>query len=377
MGLNKTVMKKNIWIGLLSALILVGCTNEESFDSLFGTVKLEASIDNSNSRVAFDENGDFLWTINDAIGVTTTGSKNSFSKMNINEGGIGISKATFTGKYMSGTPEGYAVYPYNKEHKMSGTILTYNFPVSYDYTIEDHDYFVSDGTGNSFNPPMWSAISDGKVHFKHLGGVFCIKIANLPAGQNQQLKLIASNRITGNFTVELSSTSPKLETMASMENNVVTINYSNSVESTRVFYVPVPTGTYESLVVEFEAEGETVSVPFANKEVKPRQLKRLVIGEGSIEGGEANSKEVASIDKIATDNVLNSDKEDLTVKVIGEVSGTDNTITIPAALETETTTFSFANIAQGATIKITEETASSYDGQIIIEVPVGTATNQI
>lgn len=370
-------MKKIFWIGLLSTLIIVGCTNEDSFDYFFETVKLEASIDNSNSRVAFDENGDFLWTINDAIGVTTTGSKNSFSKMNINEGGIGQSKATFIGKYLSGNPEGYAVYPYNKVHKMDGTVLTYNFPISYDYTIEDHDYFVSDGTGNSFNPPMWSAISDGKVHFKHLGGVFCIKIANLPAGQNQQLKLIASNRITGNFTADLSSTSPELETIASVENNVVTINYSNSEESTRVFYVPVPTGTYESLVVEFEAEGETVSVPFANKEVKPRQLKRLLIGKGSIEGGEANSKEVANIDKIATDNVLSTDKEDLTIKVTGEVTGTDNTITIPAALETETTTFSFAKIAQNATIEIIEESEASYDGQIIIEVPEGTATSQI
>ena len=368
-------MKKNIWIGLLSALILVGCANEESFDSLFETVKLEASIDNSNSRVAFDADGNFLWTINDAIGVTTTGSKNSFSKMNINEGGIGKSKATFIGKYMSGTPEGYAVYPYNMSHKLDGTELTYNFPVSYDYKIEDHDYFVSDGTGNSFNPPMWSTISDGKVHFKHLGGVFCVKIANLPAGQNQQLKLIASNRITGNFTADLSSASPALITEASEENNVVTINYSNSEESTRVFYVPVPTGTYESLVVEFEADGETVRVPFANKEVNPRQLKRLQIGEGSIEGGEDNSKEVTSIDGI-TDNVLSTDKEDLSIKVTGEVSG-DNTITIPATLQTETTTFSFVSIAEGAIIKINEETESSYNGQIIIEVPEGTATSQI
>lgn len=290
-------MKRIFLTSILSALLLTGCNNEESFDSVSSTVELKATIENSESRVAFNQQGKFLWTINDAIGVTTTQNKTSFSKMTINEGGAGQSTATFTGKYMSGTPEGYAVYPHNANHKLDGTTLTYHFPESYDYTIEDHDYFVSDGTGNSFNPPMWSEISSGKVNFKHLGGVLCIKIADLPAGEDQQLKLIASNKITGDFSTDLAN-SPVLETSTSTEDNTVTINYSNAKESTRVFYVPVPTGTYSKLTIQFEAEGETIEVPFENKVIKLRSLQILQVGEGSIEGGEDNSKVVMNLDEL-------------------------------------------------------------------------------
>ena len=316
-------MKRIFLTSILSALLLTGCNNEESFDSVSSTVELKATIENSESRVAFNQQGKFLWTINDAIGVTTTQNKTSFSKMTINEGGAGQSTATFTGKYMSGTPEGYAVYPHNANHKLDGTTLTYHFPESYDYTIEDHDYFVSDGTGNSFNPPMWSEISSGKVNFKHLGGVLCIKIADLPAGEDQQLKLIASNKITGDFSTDLAN-SPVLETSTSTEDNTVTINYSNAKESTRVFYVPVPTGTYSKLTIQFEAEGETIEVPFENKVIKLRSLQILQVGEGSIEGGEDNSKVVMNLDELnaALDN------ENVNTFVLGDNLTLTNTLEI-------------------------------------------------
>lgn len=286
-------MKKLYLASLVSALAFVGCSEEETFDSFVNDVKIEASIDNG-SRVAFGSGGNFFWTINDAIGVTTTASKTTFTKMSIDNEGVGQATATFTGKYMAGSAEGYAVYPYNENHSLSGTELTYNFPTSYDYTIEDHDYFVTDGTGNSFNPPMWSAIEDGKVSFKHLGGVLCIKIADLPAGENQQLKLTATNKITGNFIADLADSNPVLTTTASDVDNVVTINYNNTEASTRVFYVPVPTGTYSKLTVEFTVDGEQIKLSYDNVVVFARLLKSLTIGEGNVSGGESpaiNSEE--------------------------------------------------------------------------------------
>lgn len=326
-------MKRLFGFLMLATLAFAGCTNDEGVDFGNGPVSIEASIDQPGSRVGFNSTGAFFWTINDAIGVTTIGSDSDFSKMSIAAGDEGTATATFSAKYMSGQPKGYAVYPYNANHKMSGSTLTYNFPASYEYTIEDNDYFVLDGTGNSFNPPMWSAIEDGKVFFKHLGGVLCVKIFDLPAGDDQTLTVTTSNKITGTFTADLSASSPVLTTSASNTDNVVTINYSNAAEADRVFYIPVPAGVYESITVSFEAEGETVVVPFSNKTINARSLQRLQIGSASIEGGEAAASVAAAnkaLEQGASSVVISNiaaDAADATI-VIPEQATADNEVSI-------------------------------------------------
>ena len=339
-------MKRLFGFLMLATLAFAGCTNDEGVDFGNGSVSIEASIDQPGSRVGFNSTGAFFWTINDAIGVTTIGSDSDFSKMSI-AAGEGTATATFSAKYMSGQPKGYAVYPYNANHKMSGSTLTYNFPASYEYTIEDNDYFVLDGTGNSFNPPMWSAIEDGKVFFKHLGGVLCVKVFDLPAGDDQTLTVTTSNKITGTFTADLSASSPVLTTSASNTDNVVTISYSNATEADRVFYIPVPTGVYESITVSFEAEGETVVVPFSNKTINARSLQRLQIGSASIEGGEA----VASV--AAANKALEQGASSVVISNIA-ADATDATIVIPeqATVDNEVS-IEIENIA--------------FDGEIVID----------
>lgn len=340
-------MKRLFGFLMLATLAFAGCTNDEGVDFGNGSVSIEASIDQPGSRVGFNSTGAFFWTINDAIGVTTSGSTTDFSKMSIAAGDEGTATATFSAKYMSGQPEGYAVYPYNANHKMSGSTLTYNFPASYEYTIEDNDYFVLDGTGNSFNPPMWSAIEDGKVFFKHLGGVLCVKIFDLPAGDDQTLTVTTSNKITGTFTADLSASSPVLTTSASNTDNVVTINYSNAAEADRVFYIPVPAGVYESITVSFEAEGETVVVPFSNKTINARSLQRLQIGSASIEGGEA----VASV--AAANKALEQGASSVVISNIA-ADATDATIVIPEqATADNEVSIEIENIA--------------FDGEIVID----------
>lgn len=281
-------MKKLFYAFLLASVALTACNTDETSDLMLTDVELKASIDLvDGSRVAFDQEGDFFWTINDAIGVTTTDSKSRFEKMTMKEGGAGQARATFYAKYMSGTPKGYAVYPHNDNHSLDGSVLTYNFPTSYTYKTVDHSYFVTDGTGNSFNPAMWATIENGSVYFKHLGGVLCIMIADLPAGDNQTLTVTTSQRITGDFTADLSVAEPVLVT-DNEAGNVVTINFSNAEESDCVFYVPVPTGLYKEICVSFEAEGEPVKVYFSDKSVNARMLKTLKIGDCELEGGEAD-----------------------------------------------------------------------------------------
>ena len=61
------------------------------------------------------------------------------------------------------------------------------------------------------------------------------------------LSLIANKKITGPFTADLNNGTPTLSsTEAADNNNTVTITFNNASEGTSgVFYVPVPTGTYD------------------------------------------------------------------------------------------------------------------------------------
>ena len=363
------------------AIAVTSCTQEDALTSGNGEKTLHVSVESTEiaSRVGFtDGEAKFFWTKDDVIGVTTTTATKSFQEMTF-QGEGGQTSGNFTGS-ISGNPSGYAVYPSNSSHEMSGSTLTYSLPCTYSYTTLDGTY--ANVTGNSHNMPMWATIKDGAAAFKHLGGVAVIEINDLPANTSGlTFTFKANSKINGTFTVDLTVAEPILETSTdnvTESEKVVTITFSTAENQTKgYFYVPVPTGTYDWSVTVTDGEGgQKACGIWERKEVSRKDIYRLKIGESTIVGGEDNTKTVSSVNDI-TDEVWSTEEENLAVKVTGEVEGQENSIIIPASLRTETTTFTFASIASGATIKITDAAGGSYDGQIIIEVPESTATNQI
>ena len=256
---------------------LTACTAEELVHSVSES-KLEATVEYTNhlSRVGFKKadswsffwhNGDQIW-INGGIMNTSAAD--------------GSKTATFTG-YGVDTQSGYAVYPYViAENNVSGTVLTWNFPESYDYTIIDNDFFESKQA-----VPMFAEIANGKGTFKHLGAIFAIKVNDWDLLGNHVFTLTSSKKITGEFSVDLSEDTPVFET-TSEEEDVVTINYSrpaNSGESSIVFYVPIPTGTY-SLKPAISVDGITYYSPEKeNVTVARGDIVWAEVGESSMEGG--------------------------------------------------------------------------------------------
>lgn len=271
-------MKKNIFIYSIICLSFFSCTNEQTESLVESTYKLEANIENTNinSRVGFENiTGNFFWTKNDEIGVTTTSSSTTFQKMTLSSG-AGEDKGVFEGT-ISGTPDGYAVYPFIAENNhtiTNGGELSYNLPQTYTYSSLDKDYGLKNG--NSFNPPMWSEIGD-KLSFKHLGGVICVLVNGLPIGNNLEFTLTTSNKITGSFTVDLATTKPALQTTASQTENIVTINFSNANDNEiGVFYIPVPTGTYANI---------TAQIMHGNNLIASKEWTNQIVGLGTLKKG--------------------------------------------------------------------------------------------
>lgn len=342
-------------------MAMASCTHEEMVNSMSES-RLNVTVEsvNEHSRVGFEKdedwsffwhNGDKIW-VNEGIMSTNDADKSK--------------TATFTG-YGVNTSSGYAVYPYAMaEDNVNGSQLTWNFPSTYTYDDVDADFFTS-----AQGIPMYAKVKDGKASFKHLGAIVAFKFNDWEFTGEHIFTLTSSKKISGAFTADLSGETPAFATTTDGE-DMVTVTYNrptNTNETSIVLYVPIPTGTYDLKVKVTVDDVTKFTKKSSNKTVNRGDIVWAEIGESVLVGDNKDVKEVTSVDQI-NDQVLSTTKDDLTVQVTGEVTGSQ-TIEIPASLDTKTTTFMFENVADDAVITINNETGGAYDGKVIIEVPVG------
>ena len=349
---------KKLYIILALSTLLAACSNEENVQYI-GESKLDAVVetDGKISRVGFEKmekswsffwhNGDEIW-VNEGIMSTDDADKSK--------------TATFTG-YGINTNSGYAVYPFAMaEDNVSGSQLTWNFPSSYNYTDVDESFFES-----AQNIPMFAKIVNGRASFRHLGAIVAFKFNEWEFTGEHVFSLTTSKKITGEFTTDLSTETPVFVTEEEVE-DVVTINYNrlaNAGNTPFVFYVPVPTGTYD-IKAKVTVDGKTKFTKSSkNKTVKRGDIVWAEIGESVLVGDNKDFKSVSSVDDI--ENVLFTEKEELMVQVTEEVKG-QNTIVIPSDLKSIYTTFLFSSVDGNAEITINAED-DVYAGQVIIEIP--------
>ena len=250
------------------AALAVACSSEEESGvkptGIKETITLTAYQSNgeADTRLGFDNKGKAYWHAADKIGVWSNG-ESKFNAFDLSEG-AGSATASFRGEVMDGAGD-YAVYPYNENHKLSGTTLTYYLPSSYTYTSVDQTFFPDDNNGNSFGMPMWGKVTDDNtVSFKHLGGVLCIMIDKMPAASGTVTVTATGNQLCGSFSASLTDATPEIKTATSSADNTVTFAFSNATEGAQgVFYLPVATGNY-SLKIKVsdgtKSSGTTTSV---------------------------------------------------------------------------------------------------------------------
>ena len=342
----------------MATFLITACSNENDEELISTSTKgiLSATVEgnHSSTRAGFASDGKFYWSKKDQLGVTTSQNASSFSALSL-KNGIGTASGTFDG-VINGTIGDYAVYPYYDNHSINDATLTYNFPTSYTYNKVDADYFTTvQGEGNSFNPAMWGKIVNGAVQMKHLGGVFCIKVPKMPIKAGT-LSLIVDKKITGTFAVNLNDNIPVIastETSTS-ENNTVTIEFSGATQDQPgVFYVPVPTGTYDIRIKVTENQGSTekVNVAAGTYTIVRCDLKKIELTNGNIDA--TVPTESSSLDDAATKLASND-----AVRVNGEISGTSNTIGVPAATSGTGKSLSLEKVASGASLTVLDANSS-------------------
>lgn len=413
-------MKQHYLLGIcMLGAMLTACTDEDQSVSTLHEGGLKATVESNriSSRAGFttgDENkGAFYWSKDDKIGVTTTKNKSNFSVLTMDESGIGQSSATFNG-IITGTPEGYAVYPCDDSHSISNTMLTYHFKPAYTYTKVDADFATDkQGEGNSFNPPMWGNITGGTVALKHLGAVCCIRIDKLPTGTDLKLTLTSDKKINGTYTVDLSSNTPQIEATASTDDaeKTVTITFSNNTDNASgVFYVPLPVGEHTLRLKVLDDIDEKINAALGTFDITRTLLKRLDLKNGSINAGGATEvsnageveKALGSSDIVAVTEAISGDTEvkipatsttgkakSVTFESVGNAKLTVTDATVEGGTSVEKLTLAFAANetvqednaptlvvntpnstttleATSGTLKLKEATASTADNTLVV-----------
>lgn len=360
----------------MATFLITACSNEndEELISTSTTGILSATVEgnHSSTRAGFASDGKFYWSKKDQLGVTTSGNASKFTALNLTNGS-GTASGTFGGT-ISGTIGDYAVYPCYDNHSINGATLTYNFPTSYTYNKVDADYFTTvQDEGNSFNPAMWGKIVNGAVQMKHLGGVFCIKVPKMPIKAGT-LSLIVDKKITGTFAVNLNDNTVIASTETSTsENNTVTIEFSGATQDQPgVFYVPVPTGTYDVRIKVTESQGSTekVNVAAGTYTIVRCDLKKIELTNGNIDA--TVPTESSSLDDAATKLASND-----AVRVNGEISGTSNTISVPAATSGTGKSLSLEKVASGASLTVLDANSSGSTDNSVDNFTLSIPNNEI
>lgn len=237
------------------------------------------------------------WQKGDRIAVQATGSETLYP-LTLQSRSSNLQSAVFSGE-IEGELGGYAVYPYNEGHKISGTTLTYHLPSEYTCSGIDTDWVANsdkiDDSKLNANLALLAKITKGEdgaesAVFNHLCGLLCIKIDKMPSSVCT-LTLTADKKICGDFTVNLTDSQPEIESdEASSTDNVVTVNTSGGIyNNSCVYYIPMPVGEY-SVTVELSyglIKGKENGSGTAAKtvEIERASIKRVSITQSTMYKG--------------------------------------------------------------------------------------------
>lgn len=317
-------------IFVLAGLLLSSCAVEEVPVTEHTIL---AVMEGDQTRTSVTDGGVFSWSAGDQVWLQTTNG----SVVGTLSSGAGTSSAEFTYGGFVGEMTGKAVYPYNDGHSISGEVLNFLLPASYDLGS-----FLT-----NTNAAMYGVNVGGTIKFNHLAGVMRFKFKDVPAGVNK-FTITLDKKINGTFTADLAEEYPVIETSSASADSekTITLNFiALTAKSDISIYVPLPIGTYNSLELGLYDDSQAVwtySKSVTNT-VSRKSLKLMPVVtlggsvDGDIEGGvvdlsengTANSYIVSAAGSYKFTTVKGNSSESVgavsSAEVLWETFGTDVT----------------------------------------------------
>lgn len=259
-------MKKTIALFAASTALLVGCSNEETIgdsnaSSNFVTVSLEQE---PGTRMSADWDGyagttvKMTWDTNDAIYMSYAKSANANGDngngIYILASGEGTSTGVFGLKsgdaYSAASGVGcdfaYVAFPDSYVSKIYGGTLTMKLPSEY----------LADDFGKCQIPMFGKTqgLTDetiGNFNIKWLGSALRLTVESIPAGYDYIILESGDSPLSGTFTASTTDSNPVLAGVTGSTSKEIKMWFPSSESAeTRVFYIPIPCGTYSSLTLK-------------------------------------------------------------------------------------------------------------------------------
>ena len=324
---------KKFYAMAMALLALASCSNEELLNegSIQGNV-ITATFEQGTpaSRLAIDASSNTLrWTSGDAFVLFGESSSHPFT---LKSGQESNSTATFTGTAPASIKG--AAFPYKTDEtnpSLNNGTLTMTLPATLDQT-----------NSGVCNLPMWSSATtlENNIEFKHLAGLLKTVLKDIPSTYNQ-LVVTASNPISGEFTATTSDNEPVLKTdaTASDANNTVTVSFTAlSPGQTRTLYIPLPVGTYTSIKVSVNQNGNN---PMELATYTNKTVARANVYTASLNYTESEVTTPAEVSNLLS-SVTGTNAQVALTATIDATANNASAITIPTTLTNVSLGFSNA-----------------------------------
>lgn len=339
-------MKKSFLTVAAALLTLVGCTNEEIMNAPVMKGKVQASLENSASRLAVGNGNILTWSGGDAF-------------VMFNEAG---ESATWTLEGTGGTEEG----TFGTTDELGGILMGAAFPASTNPVLQDDKLAMTLPTTLKYkesicNLPMWASFEslDASISFKHLGALLKINFSEIPAGYNT-LTVTADKPLAGVFTADLSKEEPVLAAAEQGAENSVKITFDASTsKQDKMFYIPLPVGTYASINVSVSDGTNTLSIAdWAN-----RTIERKKVYLASLTYKTSTATTTAGI------NADLGETKTVTLAVTEKVTDVTEPITLPANSVKVGLNFAQVPATTEATPLVIEESEQAEDAELNVSIP--------
>lgn len=364
---------KRIFYMSLAALTLgiSSCTNEELSDSskVIGNDRIVVDLPGATTRTHMDETNrnKVLWTTGDEISIFSVSSNQcTNNKYTLSSGG-NTQSGEFTGGVSEGSTKQAAFYPYVAGTTFDGSKISFN--MSNNLTLD------ADKPTENNKAPMACIISpdaQDKISFKNAGALLDITVRNIPT---EYKKIVLTSKgenapsISGAMEIEFSDGDPTLKvagtaTTAASEDKTVAISFTLSVLKDLQFFFPIPAGTYPELSLTLYKDNESTGTEL--RSFKGDSDSGLTVAKGerlyaTVIFDKVTGDIAASVN--STSDVKKALKESDAVSVTGEITGGNNTVTVPTATSgsTDETTksLSLEKVVSGASLQVSDENSSS------------------
>lgn len=357
-----------------AALTAFSCSQEEFENSgRKGNITVNATFEGAgtDTRTTVNDKYKILWQDTDALGLFCSNAESNYSNTKLEyASGAGQTSATFNGSKPSGETAVFSIYPYQQNMSVSGNTLTMTLPA----TLTNYN--------GSSNGPMYAKVTNpdnlSALSFKHMAAMIKLTVNKIPA-EATTFKIIASNNIAGICTVDLTAADPILA-VTSDESKEITASFTASADiKSRNFYIPLPTGTYNSITAQLTNGSDKV---YFTKTLNDKILGRrdiLVVPPLDCVVVEATTPSALSTALADSKNLPQEAPTAATVTDIA-VSGSFNTtsgsndgIAIPVLQNSDINlAFNTApTTSTSAPLKLTDKTNTS------VSTPAATATNSV